>query len=127
MNTRLLNTLLIFFITLIVLNFVLPKPNQTPNTTNEITIRALKESYVTPDIPVLEVQNTTTESISIDVCKNLSIQKDYTPLTGLPAEFCKTLIIASGGKEKIDLGPLYRLFQVPGKYDFLLVKDAKTT
>lgn len=127
MNTRLLNTLLIFFITLIVLNFVLPKPNQTPSVTNEITLKALKESYVTPDIPVLEVQNTTTTSISIDVCKDLSIQKDYTPLTGLPKEFCKTLMIASGGKEKVDLGPLYRLFQTPGKYDFRLTKETKTT
>lgn len=127
MNTRLLNTLLIFFITLIVLNFILPKPNTNVVPTNEVTLHALKESYVTPDIPVLEVQNTTATSISIDVCKDISIQKDYVPLTGLPKEFCETLTVANGGKEKIDLGPLYRLFQTPGKYEFRLTKDTKTT
>ncbi|EKD29478.1 MAG: hypothetical protein ACD_78C00390G0001, partial [uncultured bacterium (gcode 4)] len=127
MNTRLLNTLLIFFITLIALNFILPKPNQTPVSTNEMTLRVAKESYVTPDIPILEIQNTTATNISIDTCKDISIQKDYTPLTGLPAEFCKTLTIASGGKEKVDLGPLYQLFQTPAKYEFRLVKDTKTT
>lgn len=127
MNTRLLNFLLIFFITLIALNWILPKPVQTTTPSNEIVLSVGGTSYVTPDIPVIEVQNTTPTSITIDTCRDFSIKKDHNLLTNPPKEFCKTLTISNGAKEKLDISPLYKLFQTPGKYEFGLTVNGKTS
>ncbi|MDD5198094.1 MAG: YidC/Oxa1 family membrane protein insertase [Candidatus Gracilibacteria bacterium] len=127
MNTRLLNFLLIFFITLIALNWILPKPTQNTTPNNEIILSVGSTSYVTPDIPVIEIQNTTSASITIDTCRDFSIKKDHNLLTNPPKEFCKTLTIGNGAKEKLDISPLYRLFQSPGKYEFSLTVNGKTS
>ncbi len=126
MNTRLLNFLLVFFITLIALNWILPNSSQTTVPTNEVVLRALSTSYVSPDIPLIEVHNTTATSIAIDTCKDFAIKKDHNLVTNPPQDFCKTLALASGAKEKINLSPLYKLFQTPGKYEFALTANGKT-
>lgn len=127
MNTRLLNFLLIFFITLIALNWILPKPTQNTTPSNEVILHVGATSYVTPDIPVIEVQNTTSASITIDTCRDFSIKKDHNLLTNPPKEFCKTFTIENGAKEKLDISPLYKLFQSPGKYEFILTVNGKTS
>ncbi|MDD5377245.1 MAG: YidC/Oxa1 family membrane protein insertase [Candidatus Gracilibacteria bacterium] len=127
MNTRLLNFLLIFFITLLALNWILPQPKQTTAPSNEIILSVGGTSYVTPDIPVIEVQNTTPVSVTIDTCRDFAIKKDHNLLTNPPKEFCKTLTIGNGAKGKIDISPLYRLFQTPGKYEFSLTVNGKTS
>jgi YidC/Oxa1 family membrane protein insertase len=126
-NTRLLNFLLIFFITLLGVNYLLPKPVENVIPTNEVILHALGTSYVSPDIPLLEVQNTTSAPINIDTCRDFSIKKDHNLLTNPPTEFCKTLTIASGGKEKLNISSLYKLFQTPGKYEFALTVNGKTS
>lgn len=124
MNTRLLNFLLIFLITLIGLNWILPKPAQTPPSGNEVML-LVKTSYVSPDIPVIEVQNTTATGIIIDTCRDFAIKKDHNLLTNPPKEFCQMLTIKSGAKEKLNISPLYKLFQSPGKYEFTLSVNGK--
>lgn len=120
MNTRILNILLAFFVTLLAINFFLPNPNKNSVPTSEISLHAMKDSYVSPDIPVIEIQNTTLSGIIVDTCRDITIQRDYNKLTGIPKEFCKTITIASGAKEKIDFNPIYKLFHAPGKYEFQL-------
>ena len=121
-----LNFLLVFFITLLALNWILPQPQKTALPTNEILLHIGSASYVSPDIPVLEIQNTTLSPITIDTCRDFSIKKDRNLVTNPPQEFCKTLTIASGAKEKIIVSPLYKLFQTPGKYEFALTINGKT-
>ncbi|NCP76573.1 YidC/Oxa1 family membrane protein insertase [Candidatus Gracilibacteria bacterium] len=124
MNTRLLNFLLIFFITLLALNLILPNPEQKITPKNEVILH-VGTAYVSPDIPVVEVENTTTSGITIDTCRDFSIKKDHNLLTNPPKEFCKTVTIPAGAKEKLDLSPLYKLFQTPGKYEFSLTSNGK--
>lgn len=78
-------------------------------------------------MPVIDIQNNTVNKVTIDTCKDLSIQKDYTQITNLPKDLCKVLTIEPGKKETLALGGLYELFQLPGKYDFRLTLDGKTT
>ena len=127
MNTRLLNFLLVFFITLLALNWILPQPKQATTPTNEVILHVGNSSYVSPNIPVIEVQNTTSVPIIIDTCRDFSIKKDHNLLTNPPADFCKSLTIPSEGKEAIVLSPLYKLFQSPGSYEFSLVVNGKTS
>lgn len=126
MKDRLLNILLVFFLTLIVINFVLPNPNTNQKLVNEVTIKALSDSYVAPDIPVIDIINNTEKDIALDTCRDLTIQKDYTPLSNVPPAFCKTLAVKAHTTEKLDLAPLYKLFQSPGKYEFKAQVDGKT-
>ena len=125
MKDRLLNILLVFFLTLIVLQFVLPS-QKVPQATSGVSLVAAKDAYVAPDIPLLTVKNDTNQSISIDTCRDLTIQKDYTGLSNIPPAFCKTLSIAAHSSQNLDLAPLYKLFQTSGKYDFKITLDGKT-
>ncbi len=125
-NTRLLNFLLILFITLLGVNYFLPKPAENIAPTNEVLLH-VGTSYVSPDIPLIEVQNTTATAIIIDTCRDFSIKKDHNLLTNPPTDFCKTLTIQSGAKEKLDMSGLYKLFQTPGKYEFALTVNGKTS
>ena len=127
MNTRLLNFLLVFFITLLALNWILPQPKPATTPTNEVLLHVAKTAYVSPDVPVVEVQNATSAPITIDTCRDFAIKKDHNLLTNPPADFCKTLTVASGAKEKIVLSPLYKLFQSAGSYEFSLVGGGKTS
>ena len=93
MNTRALNFLLIFFITLLAVNWFLPKPEQNTTPTNEIILHVGKTAYVSPDIPLIDIQNTTSASITVDTCRDFSIKKDHNLLSNPPKELCQTLMI----------------------------------
>lgn len=127
MNTRLLNFLLIFFITLLALNWLLPNPAKNTTPQNEVILSVGSTSYVSPDIPVIEVYNTTAKSITFDSCRDFNIKKDHNLLIGRQGEACKTLTIQSNAKEKIDFSSLYTVFQTPGKYEFSLTIEGKTS
>jgi len=126
MKDRLLNILLIFFLTLIILQFILPNPAKTPNPSNALSLIAASNGYVSPDIPQLTIKNDTDATVMIDTCRDLIIQKDYTTLSNIPPVFCKTLAIGARTSEKLDLSSLYKLFQTPGEYDFKINLDGKT-
>lgn len=127
MNTRFLNFLLVFFITLIVLNWILPKPVQNIIPSNEIVLHIGATSYVSPTIPVVEVENATSSGVVLDTCRDFSIKKNHNLLTNPPKEFCTTLTLVAGAKEKLDISPLYKLFQTPGKYEFALTINGNTS
>lgn len=76
---------------------------------------------------MIEVQNNTSASVAIDVCRDFAIKKDHNLVTNPPKELCKTLNVKNGAKEKLDISPLYKLFQTPGKYEFALTVNGKTS
>lgn len=122
-----LNFLLVFFITLLVLNWILPQPEKSSAPTSEIILHVGSTSYVSPDIPVVEIENSTQTGITIDTCRDFAIKKDHNLVTNPPKELCKTLTVNAGAKEKLDISPLYKLFQTPGKYEFALTLNGKTS
>ena len=127
MNTRLLNFFLVFFITLLLLNWILPTPEQNTIPNNEVVLHIGSDSYVVPNIPVVEIQNTTETKVMIDTCRDVVIKKDHNLVTNVPEEFCRMITVLSGAKEKLDISALYKLFQSPGKYEFGLTVNEKTS
>lgn len=127
MKDRILNLLLVFFLTLLIVNWFLPNPSKQATTDGTVTIQALKDTSVIPNLPTINITNGLVKDITIDTCRDLEVQKDYVKLTGLPKEFCKTLTVKSHAKEKLDLSALVKLFTVAGKYDFRLTTEGITT
>jgi membrane protein insertase Oxa1/YidC/SpoIIIJ len=123
MKQRLVNFLLIFGITLLVMQLFLPKPNQTPVT--GVVLAITKTEYVIPNLPEITVQNHTASGITVDTCKNFEVFKDSQKLVGLPKEFCKTITVAPAGQEKIDFHPLYMTYRNVGQYNYKLTLDGK--
>ena len=92
MKSKLTNFLLIFGITLLAAQLLLPKPAETPKT--GIILTATKQEYVIPNVPEITVQNYTASSVTFDTCRELEIYKDSQKLTNLPKDFCKSINIA---------------------------------
>jgi hypothetical protein len=123
MKSKLTNFLLIFGITLLVAQLFLPKPNQTPLT--GIVLATTKQEYVIPNLPEITIQNHTATGITFDTCREFEIYKDSQKLTNLPKEFCKQIIIAKDGQEKIDFKPLFLSYRNEGQYNYKLTLDKK--
>ena len=121
MKDRLLNLLLAFSVFLIVLNFVLPKPEQKTSSTG-IAVSVSEKTAVVPHVPVVSVENPTSSPFSFDTCKDFEILKDYRKISadGSSASFCKNVTVSPTGKATIDFAPLARIFETPGQYAFRL-------
>jgi hypothetical protein len=74
---------------------LLPSPKQNTTPTNEAILHVGHTSYVSPDIPLIDIQNTTPASISIDTCRDFVIKKDHNLITNPPNGFCKSLNIGA--------------------------------
>jgi len=125
MKSRLTNFLLVFGITLLVVQLFLPKATPTPTT--GIVLSAQKTEYVIPNIPIIEVTNYTASGIVFDTCKDLQIIKDSQPLSisSLPKSFCTTVKVAKEGKTQIDLKPIFKLYQQTGSFIYKLTFEKK--
>lgn len=126
-SDKLLNFLLAFFLALIVFNLFMPKQNET-KVSEDITLKALSASYALPNIPVLELDNTTDKDISFDTCKNLEISKDWAKITGLSNVkwFCKTFKASAKSKMNLDLNPISKMFLSTWSYAFKANISGKT-
>ncbi len=125
MKSRLTNFLLVFGITLLVVQLFLPKAAPTPTT--GIVITTGKTEYVVPNIPLIEVGNYTATGISFDTCKDFQIIKDSQPLalSSLPKEFCKTVKVEKEGKAHINLNSVYKLYEQTGNFLYKLKYQEK--
>jgi YidC/Oxa1 family membrane protein insertase len=85
-----------------------------------IYLQAKKESVTIPNIPIIEVVNQASGSLSINPCLDLKITIDSRPLTGIQEsmpKFCETLTVTSGSKNTLPLKELYTVFaSTQGKY-----------
>jgi hypothetical protein len=76
-NEKILNFMIAFLLTMIVFNLFLPSTKKTDVvTTSGITLKVLEKDYTVPNIPVLELDNTTANEVSFNTCKDFSIFKD---------------------------------------------------
>jgi hypothetical protein len=94
---RILNIFIIaFLISLIFQYFFFPKPT-TSVSIPDITLSVEKSDIVVPNIPKITIHNTTTGSISIDTCRDISLSINSKQTTSIGQDyplFCQTLSIA---------------------------------
>ncbi len=127
MKDRLLNILLATFVFLLLLNVFLPKPPQQ-QTSGDVSFAFSHATTVVPNYPVVTVKNPTANGVSFDTCKELTVFRDLKTvvLEGTSAsQFCKTIEIAAGGSQTIDMAPLAPLFVQPGNIGLKLALQGK--
>lgn len=117
---KLLNLfILAFLLSLLVQYFFVPtKPTESLPVGAILSVK--KESVVIPNIPVVSLKNTSTGTISINPCQEVTITVNSLPLvgmSGLAPAFCRNLSVASGMTKDIPLKELYPIFaKQDGKY-----------
>ena len=78
------------------------------------------DSVVIPNIPVVSLKNTSTGTLSVHPCQEVTITVNSLPLvgmSGLAPAFCRTLSIPSGTEKELPLKELYPIFaKQDGKY-----------
>ncbi len=119
-KAKLLNLFIIaFLVSLMVQYFFAPQKDAQENTSNYIL--QIKDDAITiPNIPHIELTNTTTGSFSLNPCSDIKISVDSQPIVGMNTstpDFCKTIEITSGTKAILPLSKLYQVFaHKSGKY-----------
>ena len=97
MNQRLINFVLVFILTILVVQFFFPKPNDTTSQLGSgFYVRSVTPEYIVPMPPTLNLINNTTGAVSIDTCRDMTISLNDKHITNPPAEFCRTINIAPG-------------------------------
>lgn len=93
---RLINLFAIaFLVSLMVQYWFFPAKNATP-VLSDVFISVEKESVVIPNIPKITIHNTTTGSITVNPCDDVTITIDSRPLTGIresAPEYCKPITV----------------------------------
>jgi YidC/Oxa1 family membrane protein insertase len=117
---RILNIFVIaFLISLIFQYFFFPQP--APSIAlPDITLSIEKSDIVVPNIPAITVHNTTTGSIVIQPCDDMTISinsKLLTSIRELASGFCTPLSIVASWSAMISFDALYKVFSTqPGNY-----------
>lgn len=123
MKDKILNILIVLLLSLLIFN-VLQKSESKPSSSGEIVFSASKSAYSIPVSAVLDFDNQSAESISIDTCKSITLLKNGTQIS-LPQDFCQTLTLPAWTKQVIKLSNIYSLFSEAGKYVFELQLNGK--
>lgn len=125
MKDKILNILIVLLLSLLIFN-VLQKSESKPSSSSsgEIVFSASKSAYSIPVSAVLDFDNQSAESISIDTCKSVTLLKNGTQIS-LPQDFCQILTLPAWAKQVIKLSNIYSLFSETGKYVFELQLNGK--
>ena len=117
---RLINLFVIAFLVSLMVQYWFFPTKSTTTVVPDIFISVEKESIVIPNIPKITIHNTTTGSISLNPCDDITITIDSRPLTGIKEtapDFCKLITVNSWSNLILSLNPLYKIFSTqPGKY-----------
>jgi len=126
-NTKLINFLLSMLLALLFMQMIFPSaPKKAPVVTGPVTFSALHAEYAVPAIPEINIKNNASGTLSIDTCKDIKVMFDGAQISNVPAAFCKTILVASGQKDKLDLKPLSSLFTRTGDIAFQLSHSGVT-
>jgi len=110
---KLLNLFAIAFLgSLLIQYWFFPQPNTTP-VKQDVFLSIESDSLVVPNIPKISVHNTTTGSVTINPCDDVSISIDSLPLVGIKEttnNFCTPIIVESWAVMPISFDPLYKVF-----------------
>lgn len=117
MKDKILNFLIIFLLTIIVVNLFF-NDKETVSTW-VISFKLEKKSYTIPASPVLVVTNNTESSIKLNTCSDVIINYSWEKLA-FPKEFCKDIEVKSNSKEKIEYNKYYNKFWNIWVYNFMI-------
>lgn len=115
---KILNIAFVALIVTLVLQMFLPKPQTTP-----AELSVLQKEYVIPNIPQIQFYNSSTGAVQIDMCNDISLNYESKNITGIGEKFsekCGPITIESNQTKILDISPLYRVVNNPGKYIFTL-------
>jgi YidC/Oxa1 family membrane protein insertase len=110
---KLLNIVLLSMIMTLALQFFLPKNTQPGAISQNVYLQAKKESITIPNIPIIELVNKSTGSISIQPCQDIKLTVNSIPLTGIQEnmpKFCHPITVISGSSAILPLKELYTVF-----------------
>jgi YidC/Oxa1 family membrane protein insertase len=117
---KLLNLFILAFLLSLLVQYFFVPTKQTEALPVGAILSVKKESVVIPNIPVVSLKNTSTGTISINPCQEVTITVNSLPLvgmSGLAPAFCRNLSVASGMTKDIPLKELYPIFaKQDGKY-----------
>lgn len=122
MKDKILNFLIIFLLTIIVVN-VFFKDKDTASTW-VLNFKVEEKSYTIPASPVLTISNNTANTVKINTCNDVAINYAWEKLA-FPKEFCKDLDILPNSKEKILYNKYYDKFWNVWIYNFLIKLNDK--
>ncbi|MDD3302300.1 MAG: YidC/Oxa1 family membrane protein insertase [Candidatus Gracilibacteria bacterium] len=122
MKDKILNFLIIFFLTILLVNIFFKDNSQNSNGT--LTFNLEKKSYTIPASPVIVVSNNTQTDVKINTCKDININFSGEKLS-FPNDFCKDIEIKANTKEKINYNKYYDKFGNIGVYNFIIKYDNK--
>ncbi len=110
-----LDILLFSLLFALLFSYFSEKKEQTPPET--IVFQGMQSSYKVPAGIQLQVQNNTKETLSLDVCQDISLRYEWAQIP-LPKELCTKKDLTTGQSFDLDFNPYYTLFSNPGKYIF---------
>ncbi len=126
MQTKLLNFLLAFIITILVFNLFFTNKKDEQVQKQWIFLKFQKKDYTIPNSPVLDLENNTNGDIKFNTCKDLEIFKDSIKIENIPEVFCKDENIKANTKKyTFKFDSLSKLFFLPWQYSFNLNIDNK--
>jgi YidC/Oxa1 family membrane protein insertase len=110
---------LAFLLSLSVQYLFFPQAKQGTVQSTDIVLSVAKDAVTIPNIPVIELQNNSTGSFTLQLCEDMSMNIDsitYSMSGAIPA-FCTPLEVASGTKVLLPMKDLYQVFaNKSGKY-----------
>ncbi len=122
MKDKLLNFLIVFLLTILIVNTFFN--DKKTSDVSGITINFESNSYTIPTSPVLNIINNTTNIVRINSCKDIVVNYAWDNLT-LNNDFCRDIDIWPTKTEKISYDSVYKTFLNPGQYTFKTKIDNK--
>ncbi len=119
---KFLDILLIVILTVLLINLFSDKEVNDLN--NTISFEFSDTSYTIPASVWIDVNNSTTWSISFNTCNDINIKKSWENLI-FSEDFCKDIVLESWSGILIDYASEYNLFSNAWKYNMNVVYDGK--
>lgn len=119
-KAKLFNLFLLAFILSLSVQYLFFPPAKQQIQDTGVLLSVKDDSIVMPNIPGIELSNTSSGSFTLSPCSDIAISVDSVPLTGMigaaPA-FCNSLEVVSGSKVTLPFKELYQVFaKKSGKY-----------
>ncbi len=122
MKDKIMNFLIIFLLTIIVVNVFFKDKEPVSNWL--LSFKVDKTSYTIPASPVLTISNNTILPVKLNTCTDISINYSGEKLV-FPKEFCKDLEIKANSKAQVPYNKYYDKFWNIWIYNFLVKVDKK--
>ncbi len=121
MNSKFLIILLYAFVLTFAFQYFFPGSKNTGTPTTADIVVSIKDDTLTiPNLPLIEILNTTASGLSIAPCDDMSITVNSAPIRDIETvapEFCQKIDISAGTMKALPFSALAEsIAKLPGKY-----------